>query len=126
MTISVSWWNFSVEYISRLTALDTMSVFAPVSILGGLPVFAEVSFGKDSDTPNGPGDYWAEVDDIYWMKRDGSKGKPLPEHLFDKAMADDGADIIESVSDYLSHERWLREKAEEEAEERINLFLSNS
>ena len=29
------------------------------TILGGLPVIADVAFGKDADTPNGPGEYWA-------------------------------------------------------------------
>lgn len=82
---------------------------APATILGGLPVIAEVSFGKDSDTPSGPGDYWAEVENIYWMKRDGSKGREIPKHLWDRAEKYDRyfGSLTEQVSDHLAHEAWL-------------------
>lgn len=75
-------------------------------ILGGLPVVAQVSFGKDADTPNGPGDYWAEVEAIYWCKRDGSRGAPIPQHLRDRAEKYDPyfCRLIEQVSDQLVHE----------------------
>lgn len=55
------------------------------TILGGLPVIADVAFGKDPDGPWGWGEYWSEVTALYWMKKDGSKGKPIPQHLFDRA-----------------------------------------
>lgn len=73
---------------------------APVTILGGLPVIAEVSFSRDYWT----GESDADVDDLCWMKRDGSKGKSIPQHLFDKATADyKSADIIEQVVDHLAY-----------------------
>lgn len=79
---------------------------APVTILGGLPVIATVSFTRD---------YWgecdADVDDLCWMKRDGSKGKSIPQHLFDKATADyKNADIIEQVTDYYAYKDTPDEK----------------
>lgn len=79
-----------------------MSFEGPGTILGGLPVWAEIDAGKDADTPNGPGDYWAEVRQIYWRKRNGSKGKPIPQHLFDKAAKYDYkfCDLIEQVQDH--------------------------
>ena len=45
----------------------TGSVTRPATILGGLPVIATVSFGKDADTPNGPAyrfarDFGIEID----------------------------------------------------------------
>lgn len=88
-----------------------MTVSAPVTILGGLPVVAFVAFGKDADTPNGAGEYWAEVEDICWMKKDGSAGKSIPQHLIDKAEVYDPyfANLTESVSDHLAMERWERE-----------------
>lgn len=57
----------------------------PGTILGGLPVIAVIEAGKDADTPNGPGEYWQEIVSIHWKKRDGSKGKKIPEHLRDRA-----------------------------------------
>lgn len=74
----------------------------PATILGGLPVIAAVRFGVD-DGPNGR-DYWAEVEQIYWRKRDGSKGKPIPQHIFDRAEEADpcfGA-LVEEANDYLA------------------------
>lgn len=81
----------------------------PATILGGLPVIAEVSYYR--------GDGWstdddAEVDALYWRKRDGSKGKPLPQHIIDRAEAKDPywhCDVIEAVSDHLAHEAWERQ-----------------
>lgn len=91
-----------------------MSYEGPGTILGGLPVIAVVSSGKDSDTPDGPGEYWSEVDSIHWRKRDGTKGKALPEHLRDKAKAYDSGfcDLIDQVHTHLSQEEWLRKHGE--------------
>lgn len=85
-----------------------MSFERPGTILGGLPVIAEVEFGKDADTPNGPGEYWAEVQAIYWRKRDGSKGKEIPEHIRDRAAKHDYAFcyLIEQIEDQLVQERY--------------------
>lgn len=83
----------------------------PGTILGGLPVIAVVTGGKDADTPNGPGEYWEEVVSIHWMKRDGSKGKEIPAHLRDKAEAYDFAfcDLLEQVFSHILHEQHERE-----------------
>lgn len=87
----------------------------PGSILGGLPVIADVWFSR--------GDGWmtdddAGVDCIYWMKRDGSKGKPIPQHLRDRAEAYDPyfCNLIDQVTDYLIHED------EDEPPEPVELF----
>jgi hypothetical protein len=80
----------------------------PGTILGGLPVIAEVSFGV-SDGPDGR-DYWAEVDTIYWMKRNGSKGKAIPQHIRDRAEKYDYyfCNLIEQVQDHLVYQDYLR------------------
>lgn len=88
---------------------------APVTILGGLPVIAQVSFSRDYWT----GECDADVDDLFWMKRDGSKGKSIPQHLFDKATADyKNADIIEQVVDHLAY-------ADREDEEPVTLTTTD-
>ena len=81
----------------------------PSTILGGLPVIVDIHFGKDADTPNGAGEYWSEVEAIYWRRKDGTKGKPIPQHLFDKAEVYDPyfCTIAERVSDELAYESWL-------------------
>lgn len=77
------------------------------SILGGLPVIAEISFGKDADTPNGAGEHWSEVDALYWCKKDGSAGKEIPEHVRDRAEKYDPyfCNLIENVCEQLAYER---------------------
>lgn len=89
----------------------------PGTILGGLPVVAVVDSGRYPDTPNGPGDFWAEVVSIHWRKRDGSKGGEIPEHVRDRAEAYDYAfcDLVEQVFDHVNHEEWLREQAKKGA-----------
>lgn len=88
-----------------------MSYEGPGTILGGLPVIAIVHSGKDADTPNGPGEYWSEVLAIHWSKRDGSKGKELPEHIVARAEKYDYAfcDLIEAVHEHLAYEKWAQE-----------------
>lgn len=85
----------------------------PGTILGGLPVIAVIESGKDIDTPNGPGEYWSEVQSIHWRKRDGSKGKELPEHIVGKASNYDYdfCNLIEEVHEHLAHEAWLEKQA---------------
>jgi len=51
------------------------------TILGGLPVIADVDWGTDSWTGEG----YAAIDQIYWRKPDGTKGKPIPQKTFDRA-----------------------------------------
>jgi hypothetical protein len=77
----------------------------PATILGGLPVIADVSFTRDYY-----GECDADVECLYWMKRDGSKGKPIPEHMYDRLPDYWQADVIESVSEHLAHEQWEREQ----------------
>ncbi|WP_037500567.1 hypothetical protein [Sphingomonas jaspsi] len=82
----------------------------PATILGGLPVIADVWFTR--------GDGWstdddAGVDTLYWMKRDGSKGKPLPEHMYDRLEKSDPyweCGVTEAVFDHLAHEQWERQQ----------------
>lgn len=86
---------------------------APVTILGGLPVIAECSFGVD-DSPICGRDYWSEVDALYWQKRDGTAGKEVSQTIYDKLDKYDTyweASVIEQVSDYLAYEQY-REKEE--------------
>ncbi len=71
------------------------------TILGGLPVIADVDWGTD---------YWgegyAEIEAIYWMKRDGSKGKPIPQSVFDRAEKYDNyfSSLIEQLSENAAYE----------------------
>lgn len=79
----------------------------PASILGGLPVIADVTFSR--------GDGWvtddtADVDCLYWMKRDGSKGKPIPEHMYDRLPDYWECDVIEAVTDHLCYQQWERQQ----------------
>ena len=83
-------------------------VTRPATILGGLPVVATIAFGKDADTPNGPGEYWAEVEEICWRKRDGTAGKPVPEHIYDRAEKYDPyfSALIETIESELAYEAY--------------------
>lgn len=85
-------------------------------MLGGLPVWADVQFGKDPDTPNGPGEFWAEVLCLRWVRRDGSPGRELPPAVVDRAEAYDYGfcDLTQAVSEELAfeaHERGMMEWA---------------
>jgi hypothetical protein len=75
----------------------------PATILGGLPVIADVSFGYDSYAM----EHWADVGEIYWQKRNGEKGKPIPQHLRDRAEKYDPyfSTVIEQVQDHLIMEQ---------------------
>lgn len=77
----------------------------PVTILGGLPVIADVSFGVD-DSPVCGREYWADVDALYWRKRDGTAGKPIPQKVWDRAEKDDPylCSVIEQAHDWLAYE----------------------
>lgn len=71
------------------------------TILGGLPIIADVDWGTD---------YWgegyAEIEAIYWMKKDGTKGKPIPPKVFDRAELYDSyfSSLIEQLSRAAAHE----------------------
>ena len=77
------------------------------TILGGLPVWADVYYGKYADTPNGPGEDWAKIKDIYWLKRNGQKGGSLPQKVVDRARRYDHyfCDLIEQVFEYSCFEK---------------------
>lgn len=77
------------------------------TILGGLPVWALVNFGM-TDDENGR-DYWSEVEDICWVRRDGSRGKSISKPMFDRAESADPyfASVTEAVSDYLAYDNWI-------------------
>lgn len=75
-------------------------VYVPVTVLGGLPVIADVWF-------SGP-DYWGEydagVDGLYWQKRDGSRGKELSTKVMERIEKEQywDADVTEKANDWLS------------------------
>lgn len=68
---------------------------ALVTIFGGLPVIASVTFSYDSYTMESD----AEVEELFWQKKNGKKGKPLPQHLFDRAIDKEESGIITQVEE---------------------------
>jgi hypothetical protein len=75
-------------------------VFVPVTILGGLPVIAEVWFSG----PDYNGEYDAGVDSLSWQKHDGSIGKPLSEKVMARVEKETywQAYVTEQANDWLS------------------------
>jgi hypothetical protein len=80
----------------------------PATILGGLPVIAEVWYTR--------GDGWttdddAGVDKIYWQKRDGSKGKEISQKIYDRLDKLDywESDVCDAVFDHLAYEQHKEE-----------------
>lgn len=71
------------------------------TILGGLPVIAEVSWGTSWE-----GEGYAEIDAIYWRKRDGSKGGAIPQAIMDRAEKYDSyfSCLIEQLSEQAAYE----------------------
>lgn len=69
----------------------------PGTILGGLPIIAEVSWGYDSFNM----EHWAEIEAIYWQKRDGSVGKEIPVSVRDRAARYDSyfCNLIEQLNE---------------------------
>lgn len=72
----------------------------PVTILGGLPVLAECEWTTD---------YWGEhdahVEALYWIKRDGTQGKEIPQSIIDRLERSDKywqCAVIEQAENYLS------------------------
>lgn len=78
-------------------------VQAPVTILGGLPVIAEVWFSR--------GDGWmtdddAGVDALFWCKRDGTPGKEVSQKIYDRLDKSDDywqVGVTEQASEYLAY-----------------------
>lgn len=83
----------------------------PVTILGGLPVLAEVWFTVDYYGESDSG-----VDAIYWQKRDGTKGKEVSQKIYDRLEKDAywQASVTEQAVDWLAY-------ADHQDEERITL-----
>lgn len=72
-------------------------------MLGGLPLWAECSFTCD---------YWGEhdcsVDALYWMNRDGSKGKQVSQKIIDRLEKDPcwESDVCLLVSEQAAYEAY--------------------
>jgi hypothetical protein len=77
------------------------SYTGPGTILGGLPIIADVSWGTDWY-----GEGYAEIDAIYWRKRDGSKGKQISQTIFDRAEIYDSyfSNLVEQLSEHCMSE----------------------
>lgn len=76
----------------------------PCTVLGGLPVVAEVWFSG----PNYQGEYDAGVDTLFWQTKDSwndptKHGKALSNKVMDRLPDYWEADVIEQVSDWLAH-----------------------
>lgn len=81
-----------------------------VSILGGLPVYAEIDWSR-GDGYTVDDDAW--VDALYWVKRDGSQGNPVPESMYEKLEKHDPyweCEVTENVFEQLSFERYEAER----------------
>jgi hypothetical protein len=77
-------------------------VFVPVTVKGGLPMIADVWFSG----PDYFGEYDSDVDDLYWQKKDGSKGKPISDKIMLDIQKKDPyyeSYIIEQVNDWLGY-----------------------
>ena len=78
------------------------SYTGPGTILGGLPIIAEVFWGTD---------YWGEgysdIIAIYWRKRDGTKGKKVSQAIFDRVWEHDPyfCSLVEQLQDECAAER---------------------
>ena len=92
-----------------------MNYIAPVRVLGGLVLMAEVdfpvyqAFGVD---PSG----WnpdPSVNCLYWQRRDGSIGNPVSDNVMEKIRRKDywDADVIEQVSEYIAYQKYHEEKS---------------
>lgn len=72
----------------------------PVIILGGLPVMAECVWTKDYW-----GEYDAHVEAMYWIKRNGTQGKEIPQSIIDRLERSDKyweSDVIQQAENYLN------------------------
>jgi len=73
---------------------------APCTILGGLPVIADVTFTRDYY-----GEHDAYVNELYWQVRGSLRhGKPLSQKVMDRLdkIPYWEADVIEQVNDWLA------------------------
>lgn len=61
---------------------SSYTIEGPSTMLGGLPIWLEVFYTR--------GDGWETDDDydvtgVYWLKKDGTKGKHVPQHMIERA-----------------------------------------
>lgn len=91
-----------------------MSCEGTSTILGGLPVWVVISCGRDYFS----GEFWSEVDSIHWLTRKGTKGKEIPDHLYDRAEKYDQSFcmLMESIFEQLAYEKYEAERLVKEAE----------
>lgn len=74
--------------------------YVPVTVLGGLPVIADVWFSG----PDYYGEYDSGADALFWRKRDGTRGKELSLAMMERVEKLDGdwqAYVTEQASDWL-------------------------
>jgi len=95
-----------------------MSCEGPTVILGGLPVWAEVWYTR--------GDGWMTDDDagvtaLYWLKRDGTKGKEVSEAIYERCRKDAywECDVCDRVFDYIAHKDWEEKNEHLETSSRL-------
>lgn len=74
------------------------------SILGGLPVMAEINCGMSEGTWVSDAEFYSEVEAIYWWKKGDKPGKEIPAHLWERAYEYDYmfADLIQNGLDWLA------------------------
>ncbi len=72
---------------------------APV-VINGLPLIAVVNAGYDSFN----GESYADLDEVYWRRRDGSRGKLVSDKVRDRI---DDCEAIEQVWDHLAYEQYV-------------------
>lgn len=79
-------------------------------IFGKMPVIVDIGYGYE-DSPCFGREYYEEVEGIWWRKKDGTKGKHVPEHLMDRLEEQDMylLNLIESC--------WVDKYFEDEEEE---------
>lgn len=85
----------------------------PATILGGLPIIVQMSFSR--------GDGWTTDDDfevvgIFWIKRDGTRGKPVSQKIWDRAEKEDFlfCGLYEQVNDWIDEKQSQTETKEGE------------
>lgn len=77
-----------------------MMVLVPVTILGGLPVIADVWFSG----PDYYGEYDCGVDALFWQRANGAPGKEVSQTIYDRCDQRDDywqADVTEQANDWL-------------------------
>lgn len=86
-------------------------------MLGGLPLWAECSFSRG----DGWGDDDCSVDALYWLKRDGTKGKEVSQKIIDRLDKDPcwESDVCLLVSEQAAYEADANMTGDERYEPRV-------